>query len=148
MGDDRATLGREQRTEQRWLGYMVSHSSVLSAVEGSAFFRLDEWGTAVLGYFMAGPPASVRIWLDSAFVYCNTLSMEVQFSAEQELRLGQIASVEGVAPARLVQEAALLLIEDDERFRAGVRKGIEQADQGMFIDEAEMDARISRMLTL
>jgi predicted transcriptional regulator len=46
-----------------------------------------------------------------------------------------------------VREAALLLIEDDERFRAGVRKGIEQADQGMFIDEAEMDARVSRMLS-
>jgi hypothetical protein len=42
-----------------------------------------------------------------------------------------------------VQSAALLLIEDDERFRAGVRKGIEQADQGTFIEEAEMDARIA-----
>ena len=74
--------------------------------------------------------------------------MEVQFTPEQEARLGQIASVEGVAPARLVQDAALLLIEDDERFRAGVRKGIEQADQGMFIDEAEMEARISQILSI
>jgi len=73
--------------------------------------------------------------------------MEVQFTPEQEVKLRQIASVQGVAPARLVQEAALLLIEDDERFRAGVRKGIEQADQGMFIEEAEMDARVSRMLS-
>ena len=74
------------------------------------------------------------------------MSMEVQFTSEQEAKLGQIASVEGVAPARLVQNAALLLIEDDERFRAGVRKGMEQADQGMFIEEAEMEARISRLL--
>jgi predicted transcriptional regulator len=74
--------------------------------------------------------------------------MEVQFTTEQEVRLGQIAGVEGIAPARLVQKAALLLIEDDERFRAGVRKGIEQADQGLFIEEAEMDARISRMLSI
>jgi predicted transcriptional regulator len=73
--------------------------------------------------------------------------MEVQFTPEQEVRLRQIASVEGVAPVRLVQEAAMRLIEDDERFRAGVRKGIEQADQGMFIEEAEMDARVSRMLS-
>ncbi len=73
--------------------------------------------------------------------------MEIQFTAEQEARLGQIASVEGVAPARLVQNAALLLIEDDQRFRAAVRKGMEQADQGMFIEEAEMDARIARMLS-
>jgi predicted transcriptional regulator len=74
--------------------------------------------------------------------------MEVQFTAEQEAKLGQIASVEGVEPARLVQDAALLLIEDDRRFREGVRKGIEQADQGMFIEEAEMDARVSRILRI
>lgn len=73
--------------------------------------------------------------------------MEVQFTPEQEMRLGQIASVEGVELACLVQNAALMLIEDDQRFRAGVRKGIEQADQGTFIEEAEMDARISRMLS-
>jgi predicted transcriptional regulator len=72
--------------------------------------------------------------------------MEIQFTPEQESRLEQLASVEGVAPASLVQSAALLLIEDDERFRAAVRKGIEQADQGMFIEEAEIDARIARML--
>ena len=72
--------------------------------------------------------------------------MEVQFTPEQEARLGQIASAEGVELPRLVQKAALLLIEDDERFRAAVRKGIEQADRGIFVDEAEMDARISRML--
>jgi len=72
--------------------------------------------------------------------------MEVQFTAEQEVRLVQIASEEGVAPARLLQNAAQLLIEDDERFRAAVRKGIDQADCGMFVDEAEMYARISWML--
>ena len=94
------------------------------------------------------PNLAVVVLLDNASVCCKTSSMEVQFTTEQEVRLGQIASVEGIAPARLVQEAALLLIEDDERFRAGVRKGIEQADQGLFIDEAEMDARVSRMLSL
>jgi predicted transcriptional regulator len=73
--------------------------------------------------------------------------MEVQFTPEQEAKLGQIASVEGVAPARLVQNAALLLIKDDERFRASALKGIEQADQGIFVEEAEMDARISRLLS-
>jgi predicted transcriptional regulator len=72
--------------------------------------------------------------------------MEVQFTPEQEARLGQIASVEGIDPTRLVQDAALRLIEDDTRFRAAVRKGIEQADKGHFVDEAEMDARISHLL--
>jgi predicted transcriptional regulator len=72
--------------------------------------------------------------------------MEIQFTPEQEARLAQIASVEGIAPARLVQDAALRLIEDDARFRSAVRKGIDQADRGEFIEEAEMDARVARML--
>lgn len=75
------------------------------------------------------------------------LDMEVQFTPEQEAKLGQIANVAGIEPARLVQHAALFLIEDDERFRAAVRKGIDQANRGIFVDEAEMDARISRMLS-
>ncbi len=36
-------------------------------------------------------------------------------------------------------------LEGGAQFRANVRKGIEQADQGEFIEE-EMDARIKRML--
>ena len=72
--------------------------------------------------------------------------MEFQFTPEQEAQLPQLANVEGVTPARLVQDAALRLIEDDARFREAVRKGIDQADQGLFIEEAEMDARVARML--
>jgi hypothetical protein len=41
--------------------------------------------------------------------------MEVQFTPEQESRLAQIAYLEGVAPAQLVQDAALRLIEEDAR---------------------------------
>jgi predicted transcriptional regulator len=72
--------------------------------------------------------------------------MEVQFTPEQEARLAEIASIEGKAPALLVQDAALRLIEDDARFRTAVRKGIDQADNGQFIEEDEMDARVARML--
>ena len=86
--------------------------------------------------------------LDRTSIDCKTLGMEVPFTQEQELKLQLMASAGGVAPARLVQDAALLLIEEDERFRAGVRKGIEQADRGIFIEEAEMDLRVSRMLSI
>lgn len=72
--------------------------------------------------------------------------MEVQFTPEQESQLAQIANVEGVASARLVQDAALRLIKEDARFRAAVRKGLDQADQGLLIEEAEMDTRVARML--
>ncbi len=71
--------------------------------------------------------------------------MEVQFTPEEEARLARIATQEGVDPAELVKDAALRLLEDDARFRAGVQKGIEQADRGEFIEEEEMDARVKRM---
>jgi hypothetical protein len=36
--------------------------------------------------------------------------------------------------------------EEDARFREAVQVGIDQAERGEFIDEAEMDARVERML--
>ena len=71
--------------------------------------------------------------------------MEVRFTPEEESRLAKIATQEGVAPAELVKDAALRLLEDNTRFRAGVRKGIEQAGRGEFVEEEEMDARVKRM---
>ena len=71
--------------------------------------------------------------------------MEVRFTPEEEAKLARIATQEGVDPAELVKDAALRLLEDDARFRVGVRKGIEQADRGEFIEEEEMDARVKRM---
>ena len=72
--------------------------------------------------------------------------MEVRFSAEQEALLTKIAESAGTDSETLVKDAALRLIEDDARFRAAVRKGIEQADRGEFIEEEEMDARFEQML--
>jgi predicted transcriptional regulator len=71
--------------------------------------------------------------------------MEVRFTPEEEAGLVRIATPEGVAPAELVKDAALRLLEDDARFRGGVRKGVEQADRGELIEEEEMDARVKRM---
>ena len=73
-------------------------------------------------------------------------NMEVHFTPEQEQRLATIATREGVDPQELVKDAALRLLEEDARFRAGVRKGVEQADRGDFIEEGDMDARVKRML--
>lgn len=72
--------------------------------------------------------------------------MDVQLTPEQEARLFRLADVEGVAPGQLLIKAAEQLFEDDAHFRAAVQKGIEQADHGEFIDETEMDARVSRLL--
>ncbi len=72
--------------------------------------------------------------------------MEVQFTPEQELRLEQIATKSGTKPERLVKDAALRLLDEDARFRAAVREGRTQADQGQFIEEAEMDTLFEQML--
>jgi len=71
--------------------------------------------------------------------------MEVRFTPEEEALLAKIATQEGMNPTELVKSAALRLLEDDARFRVGVRKGVDQADRGEFIDEEEMDARVKRM---
>jgi predicted transcriptional regulator len=72
--------------------------------------------------------------------------MEVHFTPEQEARLSKVASRAGTDVERLVKDAALRLLEQDNRFRAAVLKGLEQADRGELIEEEEMDARIGRML--
>jgi predicted transcriptional regulator len=79
--------------------------------------------------------------------FSDTLKgMEVPFTPEQETQLAQIASHAGTDAERLVKDAALRLLQDEARFRAAVREGIEQADRGEFIEEEEMDARLEQML--
>jgi predicted transcriptional regulator len=72
--------------------------------------------------------------------------MDVYFTPEQEAQLAQIAARDGAGAERLVQDAALRLLNEDARFRAAVREGVTQADRGEFIEEDEMDARLERML--
>lgn len=72
--------------------------------------------------------------------------MEIHFTSDEEARLVQIATKQGTDAARLVKEAALKLLADDERFRAAVREGIAQADRGELIDEKEMESRLEKML--
>jgi len=83
--------------------------------------------------------------LPQATVSRNLKAMEVHFTPEQEAQLSHVATQAGTAPERLVKDAALRLLED-ARFRAAVREGIEQADRGEFIEEAEMDALFEQML--
>jgi predicted transcriptional regulator len=72
--------------------------------------------------------------------------MEVHFTPEQEALLAQAATHNGKQAEQLVKDATLHMLENEARFRAGVRKGIEAADCGEFVEEEEMDARIERLL--
>ena len=71
--------------------------------------------------------------------------MEIRFTPEQETKLSEIATQAGKNAEQLVRDAALSLLEEDARFRAAVRKGIDQANRGELIEEEEMDTRIERM---
>jgi len=72
--------------------------------------------------------------------------MEVQFTPEQEARLSQIANYNGTPAEQLVKEAALRLVEEDAEIRAGIQRGIEQADRGELIDHDEVVERFERPL--
>jgi predicted transcriptional regulator len=55
--------------------------------------------------------------------------MEIEMTPEQEAQLAQIAAHLHKDPHRLVIDAALRLIDEDDRFRAGVRRGIEEGSK-------------------
>ena len=72
--------------------------------------------------------------------------MEVRFSPELEAKINRAAADIGHGTEDYVRELVERYIDDDTRFRAAVRKGFASLDQGEFIEEAEMDARVERML--
>ena len=53
--------------------------------------------------------------LDLHLCRCHTSFMEVHLTPEQEARLAEIASLAGVGPAQLVQDAVSRLIDECER---------------------------------
>ncbi len=72
--------------------------------------------------------------------------MEVSFTPEQEAEPSRIASYNGTPAEQLVKQAALRLVEEEAKFRAGVNRGLDQADRGEFFDHEEVKARIQRLL--
>jgi predicted transcriptional regulator len=68
--------------------------------------------------------------------------MEVHFTADQEAQLSRIASRSGADAEQLVKDAGLRLVEEDRHFRAGVRRGVEQADRGELMRHDDVKARI------
>jgi predicted transcriptional regulator len=68
------------------------------------------------------------------------------FRPQPESQLSEIASQAGRDPEHLAKNAVLLLLQRDARYRAGVRKGLEQAERGDFVEERGMETRSDRML--
>ena len=72
--------------------------------------------------------------------------MEVHFTPEQEAELSRIASHNGSPAEQLVKQAALRLVEEEAKFRASVRRGLQQADRGELLEHDEVKARMQRLL--
>jgi len=72
--------------------------------------------------------------------------MDVQFTPEQEAQISQIAQYNGTPADQLVKQAALRMLEEDAQIRAGIQRGIDQADRGELIDHDEVVARFERLL--
>jgi predicted transcriptional regulator len=71
--------------------------------------------------------------------------MEVHFNPDLQTRLTQRATQQGRNPDEWVQDVVARHLDDEERFLAGVEKGIAAAERGEFVEEEEMDARLERM---
>lgn len=69
--------------------------------------------------------------------------MEVHFTPEQEAQLAQIANQAGIDTEQLVKDAALRVVEEETEFRAGVRRGIAQANRGELLDHADVKAHLN-----
>jgi len=73
--------------------------------------------------------------------------MHVPLTPEEEARFAKLASAVGKKPEQWAHDIlAGVAVAEDEAFRAAVQLGIDQADRGELIDEADMDARVRRML--
>ena len=73
--------------------------------------------------------------------------MELQFTPEQEAQISRVANYTGTPAEQLVKQAVLRMVEEDAVFRAGVQRGIEQADCREFIEHDEVKARIECLLS-
>jgi predicted transcriptional regulator len=72
--------------------------------------------------------------------------MEVQLTVEQEAQLEQLANKSGTNPEALALRAVLRMLEDDARFHAGVRAGLDDAARGNFVPTPEVWASVQRIL--
>jgi predicted transcriptional regulator len=71
--------------------------------------------------------------------------MEVHFSPDVEDRLRQLASANGKNAEQLVKDTVARMLDNQARFIAGVRRGIEQADRGELVEHNDVLRRIDRL---
>ena len=71
--------------------------------------------------------------------------MEVHFLPDVETQLRQVALASGKDAEQLVKESVARMLENQNRFIAGVQRGIEQADPGEFVEHKDVVSRIDKL---
>ena len=72
--------------------------------------------------------------------------MQIALTPEQEQHLGELARHNGLSVDALLTDLAHGLLEESDEEREIIEQRIAQADNGVFIEEEEMDARVQAML--
>lgn len=72
--------------------------------------------------------------------------MEIHLTVDTQTRLNRLAAERGSDAELLAREAIERFVYYDDWFKAQVQTGIDQIARGEFLEEAEMDARVERML--
>jgi predicted transcriptional regulator len=72
--------------------------------------------------------------------------MEVQLSPEQEAQLAALAAQEGRKPDELALDVLSRGLDDEARFVAAVKKGLDAADRGEFVPQNEVWERVELLL--
>ena len=72
--------------------------------------------------------------------------MELHLLDGQEAELNQLSAQTGRRTDDLLQEAVSKLLAHNEWIKQQVQIGVDEIERGEFIDEADMDARVERML--
>ena len=72
--------------------------------------------------------------------------MELQLPERQAAGLASLSSRTGRSASELALEAVDRLLAEENWFDSQVQLGIDQIARGEFLEEEEMDARVSRMM--
>jgi predicted transcriptional regulator len=72
--------------------------------------------------------------------------MELQLPEQQAAALAGLSARTGRSPGDLVIEAVDRLLAEEDWFAEQVQVGIDQIARGEFVEESEMDARLTKML--
>jgi predicted transcriptional regulator len=72
--------------------------------------------------------------------------MELQLPESQAAELADLSARTGRSATELVVEAVDRLLAQEKWFAEQVQMGIDQIARGEFLEEAEMDARVAKMM--